>query len=146
MIITNVFMPRVLIIEEQEKIKKSLVSAFKREGYDICNGIGWESAAEFITKNNYDLVIIDLEVKPTIGFEMLKTIKLSNPNTEVVALFHPNEYDLGHIISCGVYDYVLKPFLLRDVVNIGKKALEKKQLSDRVRNLEQIVDKNKLTL
>ena len=137
-------MPRVLIIEEQEKIRKSVVGAFKREGYEICNGIDCENVKEFDTKNIYDLVVIDLEVEPRIGLEMLKAIKLSNPNAEVVALFHPNKYDIGQIISCGVYDYVLKPFLLRDVVNIGKKALEKKQLSDKVRNLEQIVDTDKL--
>ena len=77
---------------------------------------------------------------------MLKMIKLSNPNAEIVAIFNPNEYDKNQIIRCGVYDYVLKPFLLSDVVNIGKKALEKKQLSDRVRNLEQIRDMDKFAL
>ena len=139
-------MPRVLIIEDHEKLRKLLVVAFKREGYDACNGIGLEKVAEFLEKDIYDLVIADLEVKPLVGFEMLKTIKFANSNAEIVAIFHPNEYDKGRIISYGVYDFVLKPFLLRDVVGIGKKALEKKQLSDKVRNLEQIRDMDKFAL
>jgi len=77
---------------------------------------------------------------------MLKVIKLTNPNAEIVAIFHPNEYDKDRIISYGVYDYVLKPFLLRDIVGVVKKALEKKQLSDKVRNLEQIRDMDKFAL
>ena len=139
-------MPSVLIIEEQGKIRKLMVGAFKREIYKTCDGTDWEKAVEFLNKNVYDLVIVDLEVKSPAGFEMLKIIKLTNPNAEIVAIFNPNECDKGRIISYGVYDYVLKPFLLRDVVVTGKKALEKKQLSDKVRNLEQIRDMDKFAL
>ena len=123
-----------------------MVGAFKREIYKTCDGTDWEKAVEFLNKNVYDLVIVDLEVKSPAGFEMLKTIKFTNPNAEIVAIFNPNECDKGRIISYGVYDYVLKPFLLRDVVVTGKKALEKKQLSDKVRNLEQIRDMDKFAL
>ena len=139
-------MPSVLIIEDQEKIRKLMVGAFKRENYKTCDGTDWEKAVEFLNKNVYDLVIVDLEVKSPAGFEMLKIIKLTNPNAEIVAIFNPKEYDKNQIIRCGVYDYVLKPFLLSDVVNIGKKALEKKQLADKVRNLEQIRDMDKFAL
>jgi len=115
-----------------------MVGAFKRENYKTCDGADWEKAVEFLYERVYDLVVVDLEVKPPIGFEMLRTIKLANPNAEIVAILQPNEYDKGTIISRGVYDYVSKPFLLRDIVGLGKKALEKKQLADKVRNLEQI--------
>ena len=123
-----------------------MVGAFKRENYKTCDGTDWEKAVEFLNKNVYDLVIVDLEVKLPAGFEMLKIIKLTNPNAEIVAIFNPKEYDKNQIIRCGVYDYALKPFLLSDVVNIGKKALEKKQLVDKVRNLEQIRDMDKFAL
>ena len=139
-------MPSVLIIEEQGKIRKLMVGAFKREIYKTCDGTDWEKAVEFLNKNVYDLVIVDLEVKSPAGFEMLKIIKLTNPNAEIVAIFDPNECDKNQIIRCGVYDCALKPFLLSDVVNIGKKALEKKQLSDKVLNLEQIRDMDKFAL
>jgi DNA-binding NtrC family response regulator len=139
-------MPNILIIEDQEKIRKSLVTAFKRECCETCYGVSWGNAVEFFNKDSYDLVVVDLKVKPQVGYEMLKTIKFANPNAEIVTIFNPNEYDKNHIIRCGVYDYVLKPFLLRDVVGTGKKALEKKQLSDKVRNLEQIRDMDKFAL
>lgn len=139
-------MPNILIIEDQEKIRKLLVGAFKGEKYKTCDGTDWKKAVEFLNKNVYDLIIVDLEVKSPAGFEMLKIIKLTNPNAEIVAIFNPNEYDKNQIIRWGVYDYALKPFLLGDVVNIGKKALEKKQLSDKVRNLEQIRDMDKFAL
>lgn len=137
-------MQRVLIIEDQEKIRKLLVDAFRREGYKACNGIGWKNAEEFLKENMYDLVVADLEGKSLVDFGILKTIKLSYPTTEVVTIFQQNEFDMDRITSYGVYDYVLKPFVLSNIVDIGKKALEKKQLADKVRNLEQIMDMGKL--
>jgi len=140
------FMPNILIVEDQEKTRKLLVGAFKREKYKTCDGTDLGKAVEFLNKNVYDLIIVDLEVKSTAGFEMLKIIKLTNPNAEIVAIFDPNECDKNQIIRCGVYDCALKPFLLSDVVIMGKKALEKKQLSDKVRNLEQIRDMDKFAV
>src|SRR3990170_1284276 len=139
-------MPNILIIEDQEKIRKLLVGAFKREKYKSCDGTDLGKAIEFLNKNVYDLIIVDLGVKSPAGFEMLKIIKLTNPNAEIVSIFNPKEYDKNQLLRCGVYDYILKPFLLSAVVNTGKKALEKKQLADKVRNLEQIMDMDKFAL
>src|SRR3989337_1285549 len=86
-------MPNILIIEDQEKIRKLLVVSFKRENYKTCDGIDWGKAVEFLNKNVYDLIIVDLEVKSSAGFEMLKLIKLTNPTAEIVAIFNSNEYD-----------------------------------------------------
>ena len=79
-----------------------------------------------------------MEVKSSAGFEVLKIIKLTNPNAEIVTIFNPKDYDKNQIICCGVMIMPLKPFLLSDVGNIGKKALEKSNWLDKVRNLEQI--------
>ena len=54
-------MPNILIIEDQEKIRKLLVGAFKRENYKTCDGIDWGKRQNFL-KNAYDLVIVDMEV------------------------------------------------------------------------------------
>jgi DNA-binding NtrC family response regulator len=133
----------ILIIGDQEKVRKSLVIAFKKQGYEICDGLGWESAKQ-VYSDKYDLVIADLEGKGQIGVEILKAIKLSNRNVEIVAILTPDLIGTSEMYSCEVYDSVHKPFLLTDLVNIGKKALEKKKLADKVRNLEQIMSGNKV--
>lgn len=139
-------MARVLIIEEQEKARKSLVSVFKREGFETCDGTGWGGAAELFGRNAYDLIIVDLGVRPADGYEVLKTIRFSNSDAEIVAIISQDIYDADRLASCGVYDCILKPFRQKDVIDIGKKALEKKLLADKVRNLEQIMDMNKMIL
>lgn len=133
-------MSKVLIIEEQERIRKSLVSIFKQEGFEICDEIIWEKAGELLKKNAYDLIVVDLDVKASDGYEIVKAIKFSNSAAEVIAIIPQNKYDADRMAHYEVYDYILKPFQMKDIVGMGKKALEKKQLKDKVRNLEQIID------
>lgn len=133
-------MPRILIVEEQEKIRKSLVRIFRKEGFGTCDGVGWENVAELCGRNFYDLIVVDLDVKPSEGCEILKKINVSSSNAEIVVIVPPNTYDTERMNSYGVYDCILKPFRVREIVAIGKKALEKKKLVDKVRNLEQIMD------
>ena len=137
------FMAGILIIGDQEKVRKSLVVAFKKQGYVVCDELDWESAKQ-VYSDKYDLVIADLEGKGQIGVEVLKAIKLSNRNVEIVAILPPNLIGTGEMYSHEVYDCVHKPFLLTDLVNMGKKTLEKKKLADKVRNLEQIMSGNKV--
>ena len=137
------FMVGILIIGDQEKVRKSLVVAFKKQGYVVCDELDWESAKQ-VYSDKHDLVIADLEGKEQIGVEVLKAIKLSNRNVEIVAILPRNLIGTGKMYSYEVYDCIHKPFLLTDLVNMGKKALEKKKLSDKVRNLEQIMSGNKV--
>lgn len=139
-------MARILVIEEQEKVRNSLVNSFKLAGLETCNGVGWERAEDLFTRNLYDLVVIDLDVRPSEGYERLKKIKLFNVDAEIIAIVLPDGYDASRMNACGVYDYLLKPFRHREIVDMGRKAIEKKQLADRVRNLEQIMDKDNLVL
>jgi DNA-binding NtrC family response regulator len=58
----------------------------------------------------------------------------------MVAIVSQNRYDAHQMNNDGVYDCLRKPFRQKEVVHLVKKALEKKQLADKVRNMEQIID------
>jgi two-component system, response regulator, stage 0 sporulation protein F len=133
-------MPRVLIIEEQEKLRRLLVNIFKQEGFGMCDGIRWKRANELLKKNPYDLIIVDLYGNSTDGYEIMKTIKISSTLAEIIAIIPKNGYDMDQMVHYGIYDYIMKPFQQKDLIEMGKKALEKKQLTDKVRNLEQMMD------
>ena len=139
-------MPSVLIIEKQGKIRKSLVSIFNQGGFKTCVGTGWENAGNLLRNNVYDLIIVDLDLNPSHGYEMLQSIKFSQSDAEIIAIIPSHDYDGGRVTGCGAYDYIVKPIRQKDIVALGKKALEKKQLTDKVRNLEKIMDMDKSTL
>lgn len=133
-------MTRILIIEAEVKVRQSLVGILKREGFGICEGTGWDEALKACEKDAYDLVMVDLDTKPPDGDEILKKIKRASLGAEIVAIASQNRYDVQHVKNYGVYDCLHKPFRQKEVIQLVKKALEKKQLADKVRNLEQIID------
>lgn len=142
--VVNVFMSRILIIEEQEKIQKLLVCAFKQVGLESCDGGIWDQADELLNKNAYDLIIVDFDTERYDTSKMMNLIKITNSLAEVIVLTSQRRF--AHDQKYDAYDCILKPFKLSDVVNKGKKALEKKQLVDKVRSLEKIIGSKKFAL
>jgi two-component system, NtrC family, response regulator HydG len=132
---------RILIIEEHEKIQKSLVRAFKQEGLENCEGVIWDQADELIRKNAYDLVIVDFDTEHHDTSVTMNLLKVTNSMAEIIVLTSQSRF--AHDQKHDAYDCILKPFKPGDVVNKGKKALEKKQLVDKVRSLEKIIGSRK---
>lgn len=133
-------MKRILIVEGQGKVRRSLVSILKREGFEVCEGTGWDGVLKACEKKAYDLFMVDLDTKPPEGDDILKKIKHTNVSAEIVAIASRSRCDANQINRYGIYDCLHKPFRQKEVIDLVKKALEKKQLADKVRNLEQIID------
>ncbi|MFO0793129.1 MAG: response regulator [Candidatus Brocadiaceae bacterium] len=132
---------RILIIEEHEKIQKSLVRAFKQEGLESCEGVIWDQADELLRKNTYDLIVVDFDTEHHDTSILMNQLKVTNSMAEIIVLTSQSRF--SHDQKYDAYDCILKPFKLCDVVNKGKKALEKKQLVDKVRSLEKIIGSKK---
>lgn len=137
---------KILVVEDQDAMRESLVIAFKDEGYQVEGVASGEEAVQRLNSNNvYDLVVTDLKMKKVDGLEVLKAVKNANSSTEVVLITAYGTISTAvQAIRDGAYDYVTKPFRHQEILKVAKKALEKKRLKDRVRYLEgEIRDKYK---
>ena len=137
---------KILVVEDQDAMRESLVIAFKDEGYQVAGVASGEDAIQRLNSNNvYDLVVTDLKMKKVDGLEVLKAVKNANSSTEVVLITAYGTISTAvQAIRDGAYDYVTKPFRHQEILKVAKKAIEKKMLKDRVRYLEgEIRDKYK---
>ncbi len=129
---------KILVVEDQDAMRESLVIAFRDEGYQVEGVSSGEEAIQKLCDNNiYDLVVTDLKMKKVDGLEVLKAAKTGNPSTEVVLITAYGTISTAvQAIRDGAYDYVTKPFRHQEILKVAKKAIEKKCLKDRVRYLE----------
>lgn len=136
---------KILVVEDQDAMRESLVIAFKDEGYQVEGVASGEEAIQRLSNNVYDLVVTDLKMKKVDGLELLKAVKNVNSSTEVVLITAYGTIGTAvQAIRDGAYDYVTKPFRHQEILKAAKKAIEKKMLKDRVRYLEgEIRDKYK---
>lgn len=78
---------KILVVEDQDAMRESLMIAFRDEGYVVEGVASGEDAIQKLNNHNvYDLVVTDLKMKKIDGLEVLKAAKAANPSTEVVLI------------------------------------------------------------
>ena len=128
---------KILIVEDQDAMRESLVIAFRDEGYRVEGVASGEEAIQRLSNDVYDLIITDLKMKKVDGLEVLKAAKTANESSEVVLITAYGTISTAvQAIRDGAYDYVTKPFRHHEILKVAKKAIEKKNLKDRVKYLE----------
>ncbi|MBF0566385.1 MAG: response regulator [Nitrospirae bacterium] len=118
---------RILILDDDPVINMSCKRILGAEGYDIVTTTKGEDALNKLGKDDYELFISDIRLPDINGITVLKESKLINPKTDVVMITgYPNIEDARESIRLGAFEYVEKPFTPDFMVNIAKKAFDKR--------------------
>ncbi|MBV8760307.1 MAG: winged helix-turn-helix domain-containing protein [Deltaproteobacteria bacterium] len=110
---------RVVIIEDERDVSRLLEFNLRGAGFGVtCAGTGAEGLAA-IKANSPDVVILDLMLPDQSGYDVCKTLRGDPPTAEVGVLMltakgEPEDRILG--LEVGADDYVVKPFVVREVV------------------------------
>jgi CheY-like chemotaxis protein/anti-sigma regulatory factor (Ser/Thr protein kinase) len=103
---------RILIVDDN-KMNLMIASKFlKKWQVDVEEAISGSLAIEMVKNNNFDLIIMDLQMPVMDGFETTRIIKGTNPHIPVIALTAdamPETYNKA--LSAGMCDYLTKPFI-----------------------------------
>ncbi len=107
----------ILIVEDEHRLAEILQKQFADIGFmaDIANdGYVGKKMAE---QNNYDLIILDINLPLLNGYELCKDIRKTNSRIPIIMLTALGTYDNKLIgFDAGADDYVLKPFDFRELL------------------------------
>ncbi len=101
---------KILIVDDEESISKSLARYFKMEDYKVESTTSPIKALEMIHKENYMIVISDIMMPEMNGVEMLKKIKEFNGMIQVIMM--TGVVTIENVLGClrnGANDIFLKP-------------------------------------
>ena len=135
---------RVLIVDDEPEITE-ILSDLLSEDHDCSTANSAEAALMRLTEDEFQLVISDITMPGMSGLEMLPRAKSLSPNSVVVMIsgMQTVESAIG-ALRLGAFDYLMKPFDLRQVEAVVKRALEHNELivaKQRYENhLEELVD------
>ena len=119
---------RILIVDDEHEITEILKDLLSDE-HD-CQTVGSaEGALALLAETDFQLVISDITMPGMSGLEMLPFVKRISPNVVVVMIsgMQTVESAIG-ALRLGAFDYLMKPFDLRQVEAVVKRALEHHQL------------------
>lgn len=104
-------MKRILIVEDDNLLNKTLTYNLKSDGYDITSVLNTKTAADNLTVLEYDLVLLDINLPDGNGFDLCRVIKPQHPDTMVIFLTaNDQECDQIRGYEAGAVDYITKPF------------------------------------
>ncbi len=100
---------RILIIDDEEQIRKLLVRMMELEGYEVFQAHDCKSAMRQLTLHKPQVTLCDVFLPDGNGVEMISPIKNICPDTEVILLTaHGNIPDGVQAIKNGAFDYITK--------------------------------------
>jgi len=119
---------RILIVDDEPEITSILYDLFADQ-YDCTTAGSAEEALEQLARKDFELVISDITMPGMNGLDMIPHVHSMRPNTVVVMIsgMQTVESAIG-ALRLGSFDYVMKPFDLRQVEAVVKRALEHQEL------------------
>jgi two-component system copper resistance phosphate regulon response regulator CusR len=108
---------RVLIVEDDAPLLKLLQKSLEAEHYATDVAADGEEAQNLAEQQDYDLVILDLNLPKADGLEVLKHIRARNETLPVLALTARREVeDRVKALNLGADDYLPKPFAFAELL------------------------------
>lgn len=102
---------RLLVVEDEEDMQEALCYGLRKRGYAVDASGDGADAAELCRINDYDLVVLDLNLPGLDGMEVLNYIHSLNKSTKVLILSARSEIsDKITGLDGGASDYLTKPF------------------------------------
>jgi DNA-binding response OmpR family regulator len=119
--------PKILIIEDDELVRKVLDFRLQKEGYDVFQAKDGGEALELIAENHFDLLLVDIMLPYVGGLEITQKVK-SNPQTKDIPIIVVSANGLENVIleafALGADDFIAKPFNLPELIIRVKKHLK----------------------
>lgn len=109
-------MTNVLIIDDENQIRKFLDIALRAQGYKTLLAENGQKGLEFLALQGADLVVLDLGLPDLDGFEVLSELRTWSHVPVVVLSVRANEEEKVKLLDAGANDYVTKPFSVQELM------------------------------
>ncbi len=118
-------MSRILIIDDDDALRKSFHKLLTEEGYDIESAASGEAGLKCLSRVMPDLVIADMRLPGMNGFEIFKAVHKIEPRLPVIIMTAYGSTETAiEATKMGAFDYILKPFEIPDMLSVIAQALE----------------------
>jgi len=135
-------MKRILIIDDEVSIRRTLRDILENEGYGVDDAPDGMEGLKLVKANHYDAVLCDIKMPKMDGLEVLEKIQETNSDVPVVMISgHGNIDTAVDAIRKGAYDYISKPPDLNRLLVTIRNAFEKSNLVTETKILKKKVSK-----
>jgi len=108
---------RVLVIEDYDRLRNSLVRGLRENGYAVDQAADGEEGLAFASSSPYDVIVLDLMLPRRDGFEVLKELRKQGITSRILVLTaRETVRDRVRGLDLGADDYLTKPFSFEELM------------------------------
>ncbi len=123
---------KLLIVEDEKKIATTLKKGLTENGYHVDVAFDGIIGKRLFDSNDYDLIILDINLPGMNGFELCKAIRNSNQQIPIIMLTAMNTTeDKIEGFDTGTDDYMIKPFEFKELL-VRIRALLKRTMNQQL--------------
>jgi len=123
---------KVLIVEDEDRIRQGIMEILSEEGYEILEAGSLQAAHDQLASQDVDAILSDIQLPDGDGFDLLRALKTRNNPLPCILMTAFGNRDIAeHALKSGAYDYISKPIrfdeLLARLMRLDEKLeLERK--------------------
>jgi DNA-binding response OmpR family regulator len=138
---------RILIVDDEQSVRHTLAKIFTQMGYQTVEATSGQQALEYIARRTFDLVLLDLKMPGMDGTEVLEAAHPLGPDTVFIFLTAHGTLDSAIIgIKHGVFDYLLKPSPVQEIIRVVEAGLAERQRRLRSENPVMLLERALVSL
>ncbi len=120
---------RILIVDDEANTRSILMKHLENEGSECAASPDGFDALEKIKEQHFSLIISDMMMPGMSGMELLRQVKKENPETAFIMITGFMDVNTAvDSLRIGAYDFITKPFELKNVRYAVDRALERRRL------------------
>ena len=117
---------RVLLVDDEEEFVSALSERLSLRGIEVDSALNGEEALASLVDKEFEVVILDVMMPGLGGLEVLRQIKSTHPNTQVILLTgHGSTREGIEGMRLGAFDYLIKPVDIEEMLAKMKEAASK---------------------
>jgi DNA-binding NtrC family response regulator len=130
----------VLVVDDDEEMCRLIAEVLRKEGVSVVSSADSQQAAKILRKEEFDVIVTDLQMKGLKGTDLLEEAVKASPLTPVIIITAFGTIESAiQAMKMGAFDYVTKPFEMEELVLVVKKAIENRALKKEVLRLRKEV-------
>ena len=127
---------RILFIDDDKAGREVALFNLRRAGYEVTPASDGQEAISFFSPETVDVVITDVKMPGLSGIEVLRRVKKLAPEIPVLVITAFGNVETAvEAMKEGAYDFIGKPFHRDQLLLSVGKALERRRLTEEVRDL-----------